>query len=147
MLARSQKTTLVHPRTRKNDWYHIDATDQILGRMASRIATILMGKNKPTYTPNVDTGDFVVVTNCAKVKVTGNKLDQTTYDRYTHYPGGLKRIPRRDLHETNPEMLVTLAVRRMMPKSPLGRHMLTKLKVYAGPQHPHQAQQPKSLTL
>jgi large subunit ribosomal protein L13 len=142
MSVRSQKTTLARKETFTPEWLHVDATDKVLGRMATRVAQMLMGKHKPTYTPHVDTGDFVVVTNCAKVRVTGNKLDQTTYDTYSHYPGGLKRTPRRQIFEQRPDLLVRLAVKRMLPKSPLGRHMLKKLKAYAGNEHPHQAQQP-----
>jgi large subunit ribosomal protein L13 len=127
-------------------WYHADATDQILGRLATKIATVLMGKHKPTYTPHVDTGDFVVVTNAERIKVTGNKLDEITYDRYSYHPGGFKRVSARDMLKKHPERVLTAAVRRMLPKSALGRKMLKKLKVYAGESHPHAAQQPRPWT-
>ena len=147
MPVRSQKTTLLTPQTVERRWHHIDASGQVLGRLATRIATILMGKHRPDYTPHVDSGDFVVVTNCEKIRVTGKKLTQTTYDRYSHYPGGLKRIPRIRLHERRPQQLLELAVKRMLPKNALARHMFKKLKAYRGPDHPHQAQQPEPLTL
>jgi large subunit ribosomal protein L13 len=147
MALRTQKTTLATAATHKSEWQHIDGDGKVLGRLATRVATILMGKHKPTYTPHVDTGDFVVVTNCAKIKITGKKLDQTTYDRYSHYPSGLKRIPYRTVQKTKPELLLELAVRRMLPKSALGRNMLKKLKAYRGADHPHSAQQPKTIEL
>ena len=128
-------------------WAHVDATDKILGRLATQIATVLMGKHRPTYTPHVDTGDFVVVTNASKIRVTGQKLDQKEYQRFSGYPGGLKRIPLRRMMEKKPGQVLRLAVRRMLPKGALGNKMLKKLKVYAGPDHPHQAQQPQELVL
>jgi large subunit ribosomal protein L13 len=128
------------------DWYHVDATDQVLGRLATKIATVLMGKHKPTYTPHVDTGDFVVVTNAEKVTLTGRKIDEITYDRYSYYPGGWKSVTARQMLDKHPERVVSEAVRRMLPKSALGRRMLKKLKVYAGPEHGHQAQQPMAWT-
>lgn len=136
----------------KNDevpqrWLHIDATDQVLGRLAVRIATILMGKHKPQYTPHHDTGDFVVVTNAGKVRLTGRKLDQKFFQSYSGYPSGLKEYSYRTMLQKNPELLLERAVRRMMPKNKLSRHMLKKLKVYRGPEHPHQAQQPEPLVL
>ena len=147
MPIRTQKTTFATAATREQKWLHIDATDQILGRLATKLATYLMGKHKPTYTPHVDTGDFVVVTNCAKIKVTGKKLENTTYNRYSHYPGGLKQTPRIRIHEERPELLLTLAVKRMLPKNSLGKHMLKKLKAFAGGEHPHQAQRPEQVAL
>ncbi len=120
----------------------MDASDQVLGRLATKIATVLMGKHKPTYTPHVDVGDFVVVTNAEKVKLTGRKLDEITYDRYSYYPGGWKSVTARQMLAKHPERVLSEAVRRMLPKSALGRRMLKKLKVYAGEQHPHAAQQP-----
>lgn len=147
MPVRSQKTTLMTSQTFKAEWKHVDASDQVLGRLATRVATMLMGKHKPTYTPHVDTGDFVVVTNCANLRVTGKSLDQTTYDRYSGYPGGLNRTPRRRIFEQRPDMLLRLAVKRMLPKTPLGRHMLKKLKAYPGAEHPHQAQNPQAVEL
>ena len=128
------------------EWQHVDATDQVLGRLASRLAVILMGKHKPTYTPHVDTGDFVVVTNAEKVRVTGNKLDHRFHETFSGHPGGRKTYSFRQVLETHPERLIEQAVRRMLPKNKLGRKMFKKLKVYAGPEHPHQAQQPKALS-
>ena len=127
-------------------WFHVDASEQILGRMAVRIARVLMGKHKPTYTPHVDTGDFIVVTNADKVRVTGRKAETMHYPRYSYHPGGYKEVPFSRMKARHPERIVTEAVRRMLPKSALGRKMLTKLKVYRGEEHPHIAQQPKPLT-
>ena len=127
-------------------WLHVDAADQILGRLAVRIATVLMGKHKPRYTPHVDTGDFVVVTNAEKVRVTGNKADVMVYPHYSYYPGGYKEVPYSTVRERHPERIVSEAVRRMLPKSTLGHKMLSKLKVYAGPDHPHSAQAPVAMT-
>lgn len=124
-------------------WYHVDATDQVLGRLAVKVATVLMGKHKPTYTPHVDTGDFVVVTNAASVRVTGRKAETMSYPRYSYYPGGYKEIPYERMLQDHPDRIVREAVRRMLPKSTLGRHMLSKLKVYASADHPHAAQQPE----
>lgn len=136
---------------KKNDvdqkWMLVDAEDAVLGRMAARIAPILMGKNKPTYTPHVDTGDFVVVINAEKIKVTGKKAEQKEYDYYTRYPGGHKFVSFADMMKNKPERVIELAVRRMLPKNRLGRHMLKKLKVYRGPKHDHQAQQPMKVDL
>lgn len=123
-------------------WFHVDATDQVLGRIAVKIATVLMGKHKPTYTPNVDTGDFVVVTNAHRVRVTGSKAETMEYQRYSYYPGGHTSVPYRKVMEKHPERILTAAVRRMLPKNALGRHMLSKLKVYATDTHPHAAQGP-----
>lgn len=128
-------------------WYVVDATDQVLGRLAARIARVLIGKHKPVYTPHVDTGDYVVVLNAGRVKVTGNKKDTKVYQRYTRYPGGLKEIPMRRMLERHPERVLREAVRRMLPKNPLARRQLLKLKLYAGDTHPHQAQNPEPLTL
>jgi large subunit ribosomal protein L13 len=136
------KSFLALPGRVQQGWYHVDATDQILGRLATRIATVLMGKHKPTYTPHVDTGDFVVVTNAEKVRVTGNKAWAMTYERYSYYPGGRKIIPFEQMKTRHPERIISEAVRRMLPKNALGRKMLTKLKVYVGDEHPHAAQQP-----
>ena len=124
-------------------WYHVDAADQVLGRLAVKVATVLMGKHKPTYTPHVDTGDFVVITNAARVRVTGSKAQTMSYPRYSYYPGGYKEIPYERMMQDHPERIVREAVRRMLPKSTLGRHMLAKLKVYACEDHPHAAQQPQ----
>ena len=124
-------------------WWHVDATDKVLGRLATKIATVLMGKHKPTYTPHVDTGDFVVVTNAHKIRVTGNKADAMVYARYSYHPGGYKEIPFKRVLERHPERIVQEAVRRMLPKNALGRKMLKKLKIYATDTHPHTAQQPE----
>jgi len=129
-------------------WYAVDLTDKILGRAAVRIATILSGKHRPEYTPHVDTGDFVVVINAAKVRVTGNsKPVERVYHRYSHHPGGLKETTLAKMLEKNPAWVVREAVRRMLPKTKLGRVMFSKLKVYEGSDHPHQAQQPEVLEL
>jgi large subunit ribosomal protein L13 len=126
-------------------WVHTDATDQVLGRLASKIAVVLMGKNKPQYTPHHDVGDFVIVTNVDKIKITGSKPDQKYYKTYSRYPGGHKQFSFRWMLENKPELLLTNTVRRMLPKNKLARDMLTKLKVYRGSEHPHQAQDPKPL--
>lgn len=126
-------------------WYVIDAEGKVLGRMASEVASILRGKHKPIYTPHVDTGDFVIIINAEKVVLTGNKIDQKMYRRHSQHPGGLKQIPYRRLMEDKPERAVYEAVRGMLPHNPLGRKMLKKLKVYRGPEHKHEAQQPEVL--
>jgi large subunit ribosomal protein L13 len=128
-------------------WLVVDATGQVLGRMATRLAMILMGKHRATYTPHVDTGDFVVVINAEKVRVTGGKESKKVYDWYTRYPGGRKVATFDDMIVKHPDRVIELAVRRMLPKSRLGVKMLSKLKVYAGAEHPHQAQQPETLEL
>ena len=129
------------------DWHVIDATGLVLGRLASKVAVILQGKHKPTYTPHVDTGDFVVITNAEKIVVTGRKADVLEYDTYSRYPGGRHVYSFKDMKERHPEKLVELAIRRMLPKSKLGRNLLGKVKIYSGPQHPHAAQQPKEMSL
>lgn len=132
----------------QQNWFVVDATDQVLGRLAARIATVLMGKHKPTYTPHVDTGDFVIVLNAGKVKVNGlRKTEQVIYQRYSGYPGGHKEIPMQAMLERHPDRILREAVRRMLPKNALARHMLTKLKLYTGDTHRHQAQQPEPLPL
>ncbi|MBN2253777.1 MAG: 50S ribosomal protein L13 [Kosmotogaceae bacterium] len=128
-------------------WYVVDATDVPLGRLAGQIAMVLMGKNKPYYTPHLDTGDFVIVINADKVKLTGNKLDQKKYYRYSGYPGGIKERTARQMMEKFPDRVVRLAVKRMLPKKALGERMLKKLKVYAGPEHEHAAQKPELIEL
>ncbi|MFI4883320.1 MAG: 50S ribosomal protein L13 [Phycisphaerales bacterium JB064] len=128
-------------------WHVVDATDQVLGRMATEIAQVLMGKHRPEYTPHVDTGDYVIVTNAKQVKLTGRKDVQSTRTRYTGYPGGLKIETFGSLRERKPEALIEDAVRRMLPKNRLGRVMLKKLKVYGGQEHPHHAQQPVEMKL
>lgn len=131
----------------ERDWYVIDAEGQTLGRLASRIAPILKGKHKPIYTPHLDCGDFVVVVNAEKVRVTGRKLDQKFYHRHSGYPGGLTSINLRDQLGRYPERVIQSAIRGMLPKNKLGRRMIKKLKVYAGDSHPHQAQNPRPLEL
>ena len=128
-------------------WYVVDVTDKVLGRFATEIATILMGKNKPEYTPHVDTGDFVIVVNAEMVRLTGAKLAQKAHEHYTGYPGGRRVVPLARIKEKHPDRIVSEAIRRMLPKSKLGKAMLDKLKVYAGPEHPHQAQNPQPLEL
>ncbi len=127
-------------------WFVVDAEGQILGRLASEIAKILRGKHKPIFTPHLDTGDFVVVINAEKVALSGNKADQKTYFRHTGYMGGEKFIPFRRMIEKHPERVIELAVKGMLPKNALGRRMRDKLRVYRGPDHPHQAQQPVALS-
>jgi len=129
------------------EWVLIDASDQVLGRLATQIAFRLRGKHKPIFTPHMDTGDFIVVVNADKIKLTGNKWAQKTYYRHSGYMGGLKTITARKLIEKSPEMLLRLAVRGMLPKNRLGRALLKKLKIYSGSEHPHQAQMPAPLTL
>ena len=142
----STKTYLAKPGELTQKWWVVDAADKVVGRLSSEIAMILMGKHRPTYTPHVDTGDFVVVVNAEKIKFTGKKWQQKEYDWYTGYPGRMietadKRLARR------PELILHEAVRRMMPKNKLATSMLNKLKIYAGPDHPHQAQQPEAREL
>jgi large subunit ribosomal protein L13 len=141
------KTFIAKKEDVQRDWHVIDATDKVLGRMASRIAMILQGKTKPIYTPHVDTGDFVIVTNAKKIKLTGNKMKEKVYYTHSGYPGGFKEIPIKKWMEKHPDRIVTLAVKRMLPKTKLGSAMLKKLKVYAGPDHSHEAQQPKTLEI
>ena len=125
------------------EWILVDANDQNLGRLASQIASILLGKNKPNFTPGVDTGDFVVVVNCERIRVTGNKMTDKYYYRHTSYPGGLKPTNLRDMLATHPDRVIQKAVWGMLPHNKFGRKILKKLKVYAGPDHPHQAQNPR----
>ena len=129
------------------DWYVIDASDMVLGRLATSVATILRGKNKPTFTPHVDTGDFVIVVNADKIRLTGRKWQQKVYYRHSGYPGGLKTITAMKVNEKKPDFLIKHAVRGMLPKNKLGRKQIRKLKVYAGPHHRHEAQCPKPLSL
>ncbi|WAC08427.1 MAG: 50S ribosomal protein L13 [Thermodesulfobacteriota bacterium] len=131
----------------EKDWFLVDAENKILGRLASKIASILKGKTKPIFTPYLDTGDFVVVINAQKVKLTGRKLNDKVYYHYSGYPGGMKSITPKDLLQKKPEDVIRKAVWGMLPKNSLGRQMLTKLKVYPGKEHPHQAQQPKTIEL
>jgi len=140
-------TVSAKPADVQHNWYLVDATDRPLGRMASEIAGRLKGKHKPTYTPHVDTGDYIVVINAEKVRVTGAKMEDKIYHRYTGYVGGLKSTRLREMQAKHPERVIENAVRGMLPKNPLGRAMFRKLKVYAGPQHKHAAQQPQPLEL
>jgi large subunit ribosomal protein L13 len=145
----SQRTYVAKPAevlaTRK--WWVVDAKGQPLGRLASRVATVLRGKHKPTFTPHVDTGDFVIVVNARSVEVTGSKADDKMYYRHSGYPGGVRQASFRELLAKKHDAPIRLAVRGMLPKNPLGRKMLTKLKVYAGAEHPHAAQKPETLAL
>ena len=143
----STKTVFLKPEQVDRKWWVVDAEDRVLGRLAARIATVLMGKHRPTYTPNRDTGDFVVVINAEKIRVTGSKSRNKEYDWYTYHPGGRKVMMYDELIKRHPTRPIELAVRRMMPKGPLGRRMFSKLKVYAGSAHPHQAQQAEPLKL
>lgn len=140
-------TTLAKPQTVQPKWLLIDATDQVVGRLAATIATILRGKHKVDYTPHCDTGDYVIVINAEKVQFTGKKWDQKEYQDYSHYPGGLKITPAREMLARKPAEILRRAVKRMMPRGPLAYKQLSKLKIYAGNRHPHQAQQPQELKL
>jgi large subunit ribosomal protein L13 len=141
------KTVFLNAGTARHDWVLVDATDKTLGRLATKLAMILRGKHKPEFTPNADTGDYVVVINAEKVRVTGNKLEDKRYWRHTEYPGGIKSTKLGDMLEKHPERVIESAVKGMLPKGPLGYAQFRKLKVYAGTQHPHAAQQPKPLQL
>ena len=141
------KSFMASPATIERKWYVVDATDMVLGRMSSQVAAILRGKNKPVYTPHVDTGDHVIIINADKVRLTGKKLDDKKYVHHTGYPGGLKEVSYRHLLETKPEFAVYESIRRMMPKGPLGDKMLKKLRVYAGPEYHNEAQKPQPLVL
>ena len=141
------KTFTATPSTIKREWCVVDATDKTLGRLATELAHRLRGKHKPEFTPNMDTGDHMVVINAEKIKVTGKKLDDKMYHRYTGYIGNMKSINLGKLLDTHPERVIQYAVKGMLPKNPLGRAMYRKLHVYAGPEHPHAAQQPTQLEL
>ena len=140
------KSFMASPVTLERKWYVVDATRYTLGRLASEVAKVLRGKNKPTYTPSMDTGDYVIVVNAEKVKVTGKKLDQKVYYRHSEYVGSLKETTLREMLNKHPERVIESAVKGMLPKGPLGREMYTKLHVYAGPDHKHEAQKPEVLT-
>lgn len=142
-----QKTTLAKKGQVQNKWLLVDANNQILGRLAVKVATVLMGKHRPDYTPHVDTGDFVIITNAEKITVTGKKAQTKYYDHYTYHMGGRKVISYAEMMKRRPEKIVSEAVRRMLPKTKMGRHMLKKLKVYRGSEHPHAAQQPETLEM
>ena len=140
------KTFMASPATIDRKWYVVDAEGKTLGRLASEVAKILRGKNKPEYTPHIDTGDYVVIVNAEKVKVTGKKMDQKIYYHHSDYVGGMKETTLKEMMAKKPEKVVELAVKGMLPKGPLGREMYTKLFVYAGPEHKHAAQKPEVLT-
>lgn len=141
------KTFSAKPETVKRDWYVVDAADKTLGRLATEIASRLRGKHKAEYTPHVDTGDYIIVVNAEKIQVTGNKATKKVYHSHTGFPGGLKSITFDKLVIKAPEQIIEKAVKGMLPKNPLGRAMFRKLKVYAGTEHPHDAQQPQELTI
>lgn len=141
------KTFSPTPKDIKHDWYVVDAQDQVLGRLASQIAHRLRGKHKPEFAPHVDNGDFIIVINCEKIKVTGTKMTNKLYRRHSGWVGGLRTTALGDMLREKPELLIMMAVRGMLPKNKLGHAMLKKLKLYAGPEHPHAAQNPQPLTL
>ena len=140
------KTYMANPDKIERKWYVVDAADCTLGRLASEVAKVLRGKNKPEFTPHVDTGDYVIVVNAEKVKVTGKKMSQKVYYNHSDYVGGMKETTLAEMMEKKPERVIELAVKGMLPKGPLGRQMYTKLFVYAGPDHKHAAQKPEALT-
>lgn len=140
------KSYMASPATIERKWYVVDATGYTLGRLSSEIAKVLRGKNKPTFTPHIDTGDYVIVVNAEKVKVTGKKLDQKIYYNHSEYVGGMKETTLKEMMAKKPERVIELAVKGMLPKGPLGREMITKLHVYAGTDHNHAAQKPEVLT-
>jgi large subunit ribosomal protein L13 len=142
-----EKTFVTRDKDVQREWFVVDAAGQTLGRLATQVARILRGKHKPMYSPSLDTGDCVIIVNAEKIRVTGRKLDQKVYYRYSGYPGGLKEVTLRILLQKHPTRVIEHAVRGMLPKNRLGRQMFKKLKVYAGPDHPHEAQQPKPFEL
>ena len=141
------KSFMASPSTVERKWYVVDAEGKTLGRLASEVANVLRGKNKPIYTPHIDTGDYVIVVNAEKVKVTGKKLEQKIYYHHSEYVGGMKEATLKEMMQKKPEFVITHAVKGMLPKGPLGRQMLTKLHVYAGPEHKHEAQKPEVLDI
>ena len=141
------KTQVAKKSEVSRDWYVVDVENKVLGRIATQVANVLRGKNKPTFTPSVDTGDFVIVLNAEKIALTGKKLTDKMYYSHSEYPGGLKSISAGKLIEKDVEQVIRKAVKGMLPKNKLSRHMINKLKVYVGPTHPHQAQQPKPLAV
>lgn len=147
MSTMTQKTTMEKKETVRRDWFFVDGTEQVVGRLATRLAMILMGKHKPTYTPHVDCGDFVVVTNCEKVRFTGQKWQKKVYRYHTGYIGGLVEHTAEEIRDAHPDRILRKAVQRMLPKTKMGRQMLKKLKIYAGAEHPHAAQNPKALDI
>jgi large subunit ribosomal protein L13 len=138
------KTYSAKPADVTHDWYHVDATDKVLGRMATQIASRLRGKHKAIFTPHIDTGDFIIVTNVEKLRVTGDKAEQKVYHRHSTYPGGISTTNFTKLQGKHPDRILTMAIKGMLPKGPLGYAMIKKLKIYAGDSHPHGAQQPKA---
>ena len=140
------KTYHQKPSEVQRDWLLVDADGQVLGRLATQIATLLRGKHKPTYTPSIDGGDFVVVVNCEKIKLLGRKPDQKVYYRHTGYPGGIKATPYKMMLTKHPDRILRIAVKGMLPKNRIGRRLLGKLRIYSGPNHPHTAQQPRTWT-
>jgi large subunit ribosomal protein L13 len=145
--ATAQRTYQANAQDRERDWYLVDADGKTLGRLATQIASVLRGKTKPTYTSHVDVGDFVIVVNAEKIRVTGNKREKKRYWRHSGYPGGIRSQTLGDLLERRPEEVIRRAVKGMLPRNRLARQQITKLKVYAGPDHPHQAQKPKQLEM
>ena len=141
------KTFMASPATIERKWYVVDAEGKTLGRLASEVANVLRGKKKPIYTPHIDTGDYVIVVNAEKVKTTGKKLDQKKYYHHSEYVGGMKEATLKEMLQKKPEFVITHAVKGMLPKGPLGRQMLTKLHVYAGPEHKHEAQKPEAMEI
>lgn len=141
------KSFMASPSVIERKWYVIDAADQTLGRLSTEVANVLRGKKKPIFTPHIDTGDYVIVINADKVKVTGKKLDQKIYYRHSDYVGGMKETKLKEMLQKKPEYVINHAVKGMLPKGPLGRQMITKLHVYAGPEHPHAAQKPEVLEI
>lgn len=141
------KTVSTKPHEVKRDWLIVDASNKVLGRLATQIAARLRGKHKPEYTPHVDTGDYIVITNVEKIRVTGRKNTQKLYHRHTGYPGGIRSVPFQKMQEKHPARILELAVKGMLPKNPLGREMYRKLKIYVGAEHPHAAQQPIELAI
>lgn len=141
------KSFMASPSTVERKWYVVDAEGKTLGRLASEVANVLRGKNKPTYTPHIDTGDYVIVVNAEKIQVTSKKLDQKIYYHHSEYVGGMKEATLREMMQKKPEFVITHAVKGMLPKGPLGRQMLKKLHVYAGPEHNHAAQKPETLDI
>ncbi len=140
-------TRFINTESADRRWYVVDAKDQVLGRLATRVASIIRGKNKPTFSPNADTGDFVVIVNADKVKVTGKREELKTYSWHTGYPGGRKTLSYNEMKERKPEFIIMNAVKGMLPKNRLGNQLLKKLKVYAGEEHPHKAQKPKTISI
>lgn len=140
------KTFLAKPQEVERKWYVVDATDMVVGRLAANVAAVLRGKHKPTYTPNVDTGDYVIIVNADKVRLTGKKEEQKVYKRHSGFAGGLKLTTYKDMMNAHPERILEHAIKGMLPKGSLGRQMYRKLRVYAGPEHNHEAQMPEELT-